>query len=219
MTAAVVAPQRSGHRWIIQVIESWGCLTQNLEDLVLDGFEHRLRSGTAGVEWMNGALYVLVVRGFFNWLASAMLLNVTRKKNVGVAVDRLSRIWYGIAVEARGISRFIRHPKVVVRYELFKRDEASRRLLCDFLGGVYSEERIDLVPTGGGGSSFDGIKYRDRGSEMVTNGRCLQVMGSEHRDRYIELARANETIAQFYVENFEVEPSEEAVSREIFGWR
>jgi hypothetical protein len=203
-----------------------------MEDLQLINFRYKIERvvsiHTAGrnqeklnvSEWAKKALFVLVVRGFFNWLASAMLLNLNRsRRNLGIQIPHLSRIWYGIAQEAAGTSCCIKYQKTTIKYERFKDDRAYRQQLCEQLGGLYSEDRINLVPSSGGGSSFDGMEFADRGSEMDTGGRCIQMMESEFRDSYVGLIRRQEDIARFYADNFEMEPSEKVVAEEIFEWR
>jgi len=58
-----------------------------------------------------------------------------------------------------------------ISYNRWFADEEYRKELCNELDLPYSEGDMDYVPPRGGGSSFDGLNFKNRGSEMDVLGR------------------------------------------------
>lgn len=52
------------------------------------------------------------------------------------------------------------NPSQVVLYSRWMQDADYRRAICARLGGVYSEETLDIVPYQGGGSTFEQVERR-----------------------------------------------------------
>jgi hypothetical protein len=169
-------------------------------------------------QWVNSATFIINIRGFFNWMASTLMMETVRNpNNVSSEVRKSIEIWYGIAKEAVGETDIINYPKVTVRYEELRDSQEARRDLCDKIGGTFSEEFVQYVPSGGGGSSFDGRSFQGKGLEMKTDERCLQVMASEYRGEYASLIKESEEVAVFYACNFKMASEEQQVFEEIFN--
>ena len=59
------------------------------------------------------------------------------------------------------------NPAQVLLYSRWMKDANSRRAICSRLGGVYSEETLDIVPHQGGGSTFERVERRPTYREIL----------------------------------------------------
>ena len=55
---------------------------------------------------------------------------------------------------------------IFISYDEFVQSEHYRRLICDKLGGVYSDKTLSRVEDVGRGSSFDGVMFDGKAQEM-----------------------------------------------------
>lgn len=104
---------------------------------------------------------VLILRDPFNLFASR------RRAGCGVVSEATAlRIWKQHAKEFLRYTRRLRHDPVCVSYNRWVKDRSYRRSLARDLGLGSGDAGIDAVARCAGGSSFDGLRYDGRASEM-----------------------------------------------------
>jgi hypothetical protein len=107
---------------------------------------------------------IVVVRDPFNLMAS---------RNAYTGEDDLT--WSNNTFEVwRGHCRYLtQSDTVAVHFNRWHESEEYRRALAARLNVPFSDEWRDWVPDQGGGSTFDGTKFRGAASEMRVNDRCF----------------------------------------------
>jgi len=198
----IVAQSRTGHNFIYHQFLSWNTpdqvsriegyspedISEN-QDLIFSHNNKHLKSIQD-----PSPRYFIVIRDFENWLASYLLMkighkafdNETKAYKDPRAVDHKIRVWFDIYYEAIGSTNFLPN-KTVIDYDEFRTSQAFRMEICKETGGIYTEDNLNSVPLGGSGSSFDGLDYQGRGSEMKTGERKEQIKGSFVEKYYNEL--------------------------------
>ena len=108
---------------------------------------------------------LLVVRDPFNLFASRTKMGAALSPGIA------RKMWKQHAREALGETRRIKRELVVVRYNLWAKDDAYRAALAERLGLGAGEADIDRVAACNAGSSFDGLTYDGRAREMPVEDR------------------------------------------------
>lgn len=114
-------------------------------------------------EWVGASAArrdILILRDPFNLFASR------RKQGIGVSPRRAMQIWKQHAREFLGERRVLPRRPVPVSYNHWVRSRDYRRRLAETLGLRFTDARFDEVADTAGGSSFDGLRYRRRASQM-----------------------------------------------------
>lgn len=171
-----IAPKRSGHALVGNMIKSWNI--KNYHD-----FEN-VNPASFG---KRDGLIVLQVRDMLNWYASYW------KQQKGI---RMVKVYLQIAREFFGKTDHLRDHKVFrVYYDHFVSNIDERKKLCHDLGGVYSDNMFSRVTDNGGGSSFSGVEKDGTAQSMNVLTRYMQVP----KEIYKELFRDSRTL-DFYLE-------------------
>lgn len=104
---------------------------------------------------------LLLLRDPFNLFASR------RRAGYGTVSDRVAlAIWKQHARQFLGRTHRLRHDPLAVSYNRWVSDQTYRRRLAEALGLAFTDAGIDTVAPCAGGSSFDGLAYDGRASEM-----------------------------------------------------
>jgi hypothetical protein len=82
------------------------------------------------------------------------------------------------------------------------------------LDGEYNEDKLDLVPKHGAGSSFDKYNYQGRGNEMKVLERWKWFL-TEEGEGYIPYLKHRRNIVQYYAEHFDLEPGQKELAEYI----
>ncbi len=111
---------------------------------------------------------VLILRDPFNLFAS-------RLRSLEPVVDHRTaiRIWKQHARQFLGARErrsplMLPHDPVLILYNRWCDDAAYRRGVCDALGVRFTDAGVNRVVAAHGGSSFDGLRYDGRATEMRT---------------------------------------------------
>lgn len=125
---------------------------------------------------------ILILRDPFNLFASRL--------NSKVPLQPKSRwltfpdLWIMHAEEYLGITNYLRHNKIIINYNQWCNNQVYRQELAKRLELDFSDEGFEEVLTVGKGSSFDGLSYHGRASEMDVLQRWKTMMNN---DQYIAL--------------------------------
>jgi len=199
------------------MLKSWlpGDKVYKLEGIPPKIYHKRIRTEV----WKGGppkkdqpVIAVLQLRDFLNYSASLIkhLINTnnTSQRSVAGMLD----IWLDVAREAFNDTNYIGE-KYRLYYDHFVRSHAYRQGICMLLDGDYNEEAIDVVPTGGPGSSFDKYTYQGSGGQMKVLDRW-KWFTTEQGQGYIHHLRASRHIVEYYTEHFDLS----AGQRELAGY-
>lgn len=216
---SLIAPSRSGHNWTATVIRSWfedDTKVRQFEAIdPVDfpaAFERRLRHNP--VNPTDPVSNVLQVRDYLNFAASWTKFNLRRgkayrKEKVILLYDN----WLAISKEAFNETNYIGN-KIVLLYDQFAQNEAYRKSVCMLLDGDYSEEKINYVPDGGMGSSFDQYNKQGNGSDMNVLSRWKWFL-TEEGEEYIDYLKVKKNILEYYIKNFDLTEGQTNLVNEI----
>jgi hypothetical protein len=104
---------------------------------------------------------ILIVRDPFNLFASRQRAGLS-----SVSPATAVRIWKQHAREALGQRQHRKRPHLWVYYNRWVTDRAYRQQIAARMGLPFSDTGIDRVPSTGGGSSFDGLRYDGAARQM-----------------------------------------------------
>ena len=197
----LVACCRSGHNFVINQIHSWGDYNViNFEDVEPEDYQKRLNYiEDVFLNNDHDTIPVIVMRDLLNWWAS--YLTWIRKYAVDdEKIQHAFNIWTNQTQEAIGKTKYI-EGKLEVSFDGFKVIPSIRQWLCESIGGNYSEDRIDVVPDAGGGSSFDNLP----GSQMDTHLRYRKMIKDPY---YLHMLSVNKKAMDLYRDNFSPSPEQ-----------
>ena len=127
-------------------------------------------------EWLGPSrrrINLLVLRDPYNLFASRL------KMDCGLRPHIARGIWKQHAREAVGDTRRLTGETIAVLYNRWKADRSYRRDLAQALGLAFSDAGFQNVPECAGGSSFDGVEFSGRASEMPTERRWRHFVEDE----------------------------------------
>lgn len=197
----VIAQSRSGHNFIYEQICAWmpkGITIGKVEGYAPHEITEKLIHDTNHPKEMGPSddrTYALVIRDFKNWLASYMMwMRKSGDKTVNNKhLKKRIAAWERIAEEAAGLTKFFDvTEKTTISYSRFVDQQHYRIGKCARLGGIFTNGMIKYVPEQGGGSSFDGMKYQWKGSQMTTNNRHEQIRITNIGEWYEEVLNVNQ---------------------------
>ena len=122
-------------------------------------------------QWLGPArrrINLLVLRDPYNLFASRL------KMGCGLRPHIARKIWKQHAREALGETRRLRGETLVVLYNRWAGERSYRCEIAQALGLNFSDATFERVPECAGGSSFDGLRFSGRASEMPTGKRWMQ---------------------------------------------
>lgn len=183
-----IAPKRSGHSWVRTMVASW---IPGVPIADLEGWYPEQVMAHYGKGVLRDGILLMQTRDLLNWYASYIRGNPQYR--VGAIPT-----WEVITDEIYNPHYFKRGFYVVtVNYDEFVSSKTYRMQVCDQLGGTYHEKKINTVPGGGGGSTFDKFDFVGRGSQMDTCNRYKQIP----KEAFIQLFNRRPTIYQFYMQH------------------
>ena len=100
-------------------------------------------------------------------------------------------------------------------YDNFVADPEYRKAICSWVGGEYSEEQIDFVPSAGEGSSFDKFRKQGRGSKMKTLERYKLVLNSAINDLYISSLKRCQDAIRLYENYFDLDQDKQEIIEKL----
>jgi len=216
---ALISPSRAGHVWVGRMFNTWVngyepkipfylFENTNLKNWVQTKHEHVLKDGKPD----NGIVF-LQTRDYLNFAAS--WFKYLLRKEPDYVYERLIQslyAWYNITREGLGDTNIIEH-KSLLSYDLFVKSRIYRKSICSMAGAHYSEEDIDWMPSKQH-SSFDGLEYRGRGSEMKVGERWRWFFTEEGKC-FTKHIRQHIKILDYYIENFELSREKTELINEI----
>jgi hypothetical protein len=122
---------------------------------------------------------VLILRDPFNLFASRLKAQYSE-----VTPTTAVRIWKQHAREFSGCRRYLTAGRVAISFNSWVVDREYRRHIADRLGLDFTDAGVDDVAETGGGSSFDGVDYDGRASQMKVLHRWEHCRDSEE---YLQL--------------------------------
>lgn len=125
---------------------------------------------------------ILILRDPFNLFASRLNSKVPLQPKCRWLT--FPDLWIMHAEEYLGITNYLRHNKIIINYNQWCNNQVYRQELAKRLELDFSDEGFEEVPTVGKGSSFDGLSYYGRASEMDVLQRWKTMMNN---DQYIAL--------------------------------
>lgn len=199
---AHIAPSRSGHFFIQNMIRSWlvGVPIYNAEDLV----PRKLWKAPL----KNNTIVVLQIRDLLNWYSSTVQANVNGRCTLSEDVLRYhftikTKIWWRTAKEFYGLTDYLSAFQVLrVDYDEFVKSPQIRKNICRELGGQYNEDRLNEIHKAGGGSSFDRFKYNNSGSVMNVLNRYQQISSEYYK--YFDVLQQTQAL-QLYEKHMQLD--------------
>ena len=110
---------------------------------------------------------IIILRDPFNLFASR---HISDRKGVKSKFISLQDLWIIHAKEFLGDTNELEN-KVCVNYNEWASSKDYRKLLADQLGLTFNDQTMDSVARMGGGSSFDGVVFDGKASEMKVQER------------------------------------------------
>jgi hypothetical protein len=207
----VIAASRSGHNFVMNMIRSWfpaGMIPKlvNYENMLCEDYQRTVHQWCLAGQFDDAVdtfVPVLVVRDLLNWWASYLqTFTPTADRNI----ENMFNAWCSHVREANGETSHIHglYSISVVDYDRFAKSKGVRQVLCDVVGGMYNENRIDEVPTAGGGSAFD--QNRLPGRLMKTNKRFMNML---YNELYVSKLRQYPEAVRLYREYFTLTKKQE----------
>lgn len=205
-----IATSRSGHNWIMLMVQSW------INDSQPYSYENKLpiefkylpdKRSINGVRFGSGNRNInfVVVRDLLNWYASFVKLRVD---DGTVISDQyfLNHIgyWLAIAKEAYFYTNFVESKKII-SYDYFRQSKLYRQVICRDSSGSYNEDFLNFVPTNGRSSSFDKRRFNGFGSQMKTSERFRVFDGENPYSRWLSLLGEDREVLRLYFKHFTID--------------
>jgi len=210
----LLASSRSGHNFTGFMIRSW-CPDDRFfqfEAISPEDFERNKdrRNVCRGIETIT----VIQVRDYLNFSASWVKFCLNRgdawkEDNILNMLDT----WLKITKEAMYDSDYIGN-KITLIYDQFVQNESYRKAVCSLLDGEYSEAGLEIVATGGQGSSFDHFTLQGNGSAMKVVDRWEWWL-SEEAEEFLHLLKVKKNILEYYTDQFDLSPGQSKLVNEI----
>jgi len=143
---------------------------------------------------------VLIVRDFYNWLASRIRYHEITRSEVPPfrKVERFVSGWLAYASEYLRITDYIADMEVTaVSYNRWVTDERYRHELLLELDVPVKNNSISYVPRAGGGSSFDATEFCGRSAGMRIGDRWLYLKDEKFRDIVLRVQRRQPQIEKY----------------------
>lgn len=206
MEYALICESRSGHNFVKLNINSWfpSCKYHNIESFMIDEYYN---NGKYYSNNQKNPQNIILIRNPLNWLASFIRQLETDNKKTQADINRMvaerTRKYIDIAEEGFGVTNKLPNKHVII-YDEFVTERSVREYLCNRLGGKYNEKEINTVPFNGRYSSFDGQKFKNKGSEMKVLDRYLYYEGknTENAKLYFKTLKENPRMIELYMSNF-----------------
>tara|TARA_Y100000592_G_C5482355_1_gene326443 strand:+ start:9736 stop:10470 length:735 start_codon:yes stop_codon:yes gene_type:complete len=123
---------------------------------------------------------VLVVRNFYNWIASSAISNAKSieyewQDYRGRTQPPTPTLWLKQAKELIGDSDIIKLPKTLISYDDWFDSEEYRIDICKQMNLSYSNKGLEEVPKFGDGSGFNGFNFDGNAQKMNVLNRWQSV--------------------------------------------
>lgn len=212
-TIVFVSGSRTGHNFIINQVRSWFPSDMqpkmvNYENILAKDYQRTLHA------WIEAGqiddefqiIPVLIIRDLLNWWASYLnfVPNIAQRN-----WQNMFDVWTSHVSESAGLTNHIPN-KIIVNYDGFNKRDFVREHLCDAVGGLYSENRIDEVLDAGKGSSFDGLKIPGR--KMQTDIRYKQMQSNID---WLRMLWENRQAVELYNDNFTLSMDQKLILKEL----
>jgi len=182
-----IAPSRTGHTWIGQMIQSW-CPDSEYHNL--ENFD----PAAATYFSKKDCVIVLQIRDLLNWYASCLAMRDTLEK---IHVEWMNG--YKKIIQEFYVPTYLKdHTVVYVTYDTFFIDQDYRKRVCFELGGIYSEEKLEVIE-GYARSSFSKYSHNGEAQEMTVLNRYTQVR--DNLQAYRSLFKAHPDLLSVYKKN------------------
>lgn len=180
---------RSGHNFVLQNVLSW---FEDGEDYIHHNLENIDPKRLKKNHLKHGGYRLLIYRDFDDWVASIIMKSYnnqpTRSRDdIPQYIRKVVEIYWLQISEAKYPIYFNQH--MVIHYDEFVRSKSYRKYVCRRLKGEYNEKMIDHVPANGNHSSFDGEKFKDKGSQMKVLDRAKQILDTQHAELFTNIIK------------------------------
>ena len=198
---SLIAPSRSGHNFTAEMIRSWfdpDTQVHQFEAIPPQDFQIQFEQRTKHRvnHDRDRFQFVLQVRDYLNFAASWTKYNLKQGRAYRMEkVVKMFDIWNDIARESLKETNYI-PGKVVLYYDQFVKSEAYRKSLCLVIDGHYTERKLNYIPNGGMGSSFDKFSLQGRGSDMNVTERWKWFL-TEEGSEYIPYLKVKKNILEY----------------------
>jgi hypothetical protein len=146
---------------------------------------------------------MLLLRDFYNWIASR--IRQWENADTDRDVDANILLWITYAKEFVGETSYLRDSNVInITYNRWVTDESYRAGLLGRLGVPVKDNSNNFVPGVGGGSSFDGVQFKDRPEEMDTGERWRYLLEDRFADATSIIRRRKDEIERYNQRIFEM---------------
>lgn len=138
-------------------------LVHSYEDCFLGMVHHRVFEQHHD-EWVGASARrrdVLILRDPFNLFASRL-----QRSQGSITHGTNKRIWLQHAREFLGRRRYLPKNRLAISYNRWVVDCGYRRSIAEALGLRFTDAGFETVVATAGGSSFDGLRYNGRASQM-----------------------------------------------------
>lgn len=215
----MASPSRSGHNYIMQNIFSWiGGHPRQVDPLTYYNFENfnpefydknfkrRIKKDR------EPTIKILSNRDLLNWWASWYLQFGKSKKTGGLKNYQQCKMyiesWASITAEMFGETSYMKGiwNFIPVIYDNFYLSREYREKICKEIGGNYNENKMNSVFKGGGGSTFDSLRYDGRGGEMKVLERYKKL-----EKTHIDILKENPRVIDLYLKYFDVNDSKRKI--------
>lgn len=185
ITVYHIAPKRSGHAFIGNMIKSWA---GNAEYTYHDK-ENTRPNRFIRTSIKQSCIIILQTRDLLNWYASYW--TSTKRPN-----GRIINTWFDITREFYRPKHLKEFKVINVMYDKFFSEKTYRLLVHhELIGKVgYNEDMLNTITEHGWGSSFSGREYDGRAQEMNVLERYREVP----QDIYRRLFSVRPDILRFY---------------------
>lgn len=157
------ANSRSGHNFIMRNLAKWHIRDLQIFDMVnipLINYKKFSIKNNINTNFDKN-IKVIVIRDLLNWIISIFLFKNKFNREIEFKMD----YWNETVKEFFGETNFIGEDTIKIYFDKFLFDVSYRnKILLDF--PKYKEEDMDFMPSEGGGSSFDGLKFQNYGTQM-----------------------------------------------------
>jgi hypothetical protein len=152
---------------------------------------------------------LLLMRDFYNWIASRVRLFENKGRPTDDILDRLDqqiRLWIMYAREFVGETQHLKSVETVyVRFDRWSDDQSYRSEVLEHLGITMRDNTRSIVPKAGGGSSFDGTRFSGNAETMDLLNRWSHLEAPECRSLLRLIAQRRDEIDEYNRQIFGME--------------
>lgn len=170
-----IAPTRSGHNFLRYNLCSWLQIDPrahywNFEDIFPENVKEKINQKCQKIKKHRepnlNFIYVISNRDLLNWIASIYKQQENHNQFTKVILDH----WVATTKEIFNETNYLPN-KIPIIFDKFVKERSYRLKICNQIKGKYNEDFISHVPRANQGSSFDQLKFQNKGHKMEVTTR------------------------------------------------